>query len=905
MTGGRGDLPPIKFKELAEALLRKAGDLVESWLPDGVQRGREYFCAGLSGGAGSSFAVNLDKGKWGDFATGELGTDLISLYAAIHNLGPGEAAIELARAHGLEDIAGLVKTPAGAPVVVRAPPPPPAKVDKGPQEVWVTQWPVPDFAPEANFKHYHRRAEDITHVAEYRSDGALMGYVVRFKTSDGGKDTLPFTWCVSEANGTAAWRWRQWDEPRPLYYPGKQSPVTVQGANPLLPTVIVVEGERKADVLQALLDAGTPGVYVVASWPGGSKAWKKAAWDWLMACHVLLWPDCDAKREQLTKAEREQYTDEAARALAEAVKPLLPEAKQPGMAAMLGIGALLRDTHGCRVQMLPVPRPGEVADGWDAADAIEGDGWDLERVLAFFGRAQALPVDAVVQTPADKPAGPGAAGADGGGGKKPPASGESAGAGVGGDDEDEFKAHLEFICAQLGCKVHHLKVNRKLLIAALRKSSVLRDCVGFNEMTSGPATRQAWPWRQKAGPLENTDALRLGDFLSRHYKLPGASKASLEEAIDTVADENRFHPIRQWLEGLQHDGVPRVDKWLIHVLGHKPDELKPKLAQYLALVGRYILMGLVARVMEPGCKFDYSVVLEGPPGLRKSTLIKTLVGADYFSDTHFDIGAGKDGFEQFDGLWGYELSEMTALRRADSEQVKQFFSSQIDRFRGAYQRYVQPHPRQVVIFCSTNKRQYLYDLTGNRRFWPVRATQPLKIDWVTKYRDQLFAEALALYRAGEQYFPDETVEKELFEPEQKKRLVETAVQARLYQLLTRGGCSPTEGKATSLLTSDTKFVTLDELVVALGADAAKSTAMLEQQVKGWFDAMGWEYKREGGGQRRYGFKRPRSLEWPPVFAEPDEDDDDDVTVPDGPAQQVDGEPGVGEPSVGGADGAPF
>ena len=890
-------LPPINFKALADALLAMSDRLVPQWLPGGSRRGLEWVCGDLSGSEGSSCSINLKTGAWADFAGDARGNDLISLYAAIHDLGAGEAAIELARAHGLEDVANIQKR-SDTPVVVRTPLlPPPKAVDKGPQEAWATSLPVPEFAHElASFKHYARKPEDITHTAAYWADGHLLGYVVRFRTSDGGKDTLPYTWCVSEGNGTVAWRWRQWDEPRPLFYPGKRSPVAVKGDKPFLPTVVVVEGERKAEVLQKLLDEGAPDVYVVVSWPGGSKAWKKACWDWLMACSVLLWPDCDAKREPLTKAEREQYSDPAARALAESVKPLLPLEKQPGMSAMLGIGALLRDTHGCNVQLLPIPAPGDKPDGWDAADAIETDGWDLAKVLEFFGRAGPLPV----QTPAPGAAEPAKPAGQGGGGKKPPASGESSGAGVGGDDEDDFKGHLEFICEQMGCKVHHLKVNRKLVIAALRKSSLLRECVGFNEMTCGPATRQPWPWRQKAGPLENSDALRLGDFLSRHYKLPGASKAALEEAMDTVADECRFHPIRDWLDGLQHDGKKRLDGWLIHVLGHKPDDLPPNLAKYLALVGRYVLMGLVARVMQPGCKFDYSLVLEGPPGLGKSTLIKALVGEEYFSDTHFDIGAGKDGFEQFEGLWGYELSEMTALRRADSEQVKQFFSSQVDRYRGAYQRFVQPHPRQVVIFCSTNKRQYLYDLTGNRRFWPVRCGPgKLKVDWVRKYRDQLFAEALAAYRAGETFHPDEAVEKELFEPQQKKRLVETAVQARLYQLLTREGTEPTEGKSTNWLDQNTKFVTLDGLVVALGADAAKSTAQLEQQIKGWLEAMGWEPGREGGGQRRRGYKRPPV--WPPEIEAGEEDE----AVPDGPAQQKDGEPGEGEPSTEGADGAPF
>lgn len=891
-------LPPINFAALDEALLRQAASLVEQWLPGGVQRGHEYVCGSLSGGAGTSCSINLNTGAWADFAGDDRGKGLTALYAAIHNLGPGEAAIELARAHGLEDVAGVMKK-SGEAVVVRAPPPPPAKVDKGPQEVWATQLPVPDFAPAANFKHFHRRAEDITHVAEYRSDGALLGYVVRFKTSDGGKDTLPFTWCVSAANGTAAWRWRQWDEPRPLYYPGGQSPVAVQGNKPFLPTVIVVEGERKAQVLQQLLDTGAPGVYVVVSWPGGSKAWKKATWDWLMACNVLLWPDCDAKREPLTKAEREQYTDETARALAEATKPLLPEAKQPGMAAMLGIGALLRDTHGCQVQLLPIPKPGEKPDGWDAADAIEGEAWGMAEVLQLLGRAGPLPVQA--SAPADVAVAIAAAAGGAGGGKKPPKSGDDLDAGVDGDEDDAFKSYLEFICKQIGCKVWGLKVNRKMLIAALRKSPLLDGCVGFNELREGPATRQAWPWRKAPGPMEDADPLRLGDFLSTHYGLPGASKASLEEAIDTVADENRFHPVRDWLEGLQHDGKARLDFWLVYALRLDPEKLRPALLTYLNLVGRFMLLGLVARVMTPGCKFDYTPVLEGKGGLGKSTLIKALVGKVNFSDTHFEIGSGKDSYEQLAGIWGYELSEMTALKRADSEQAKAFLSSTEDRFRGAYGRYVVAHPRQCVIFCSTNKRQYLPDLSGNRRYWPFYMPGQADLEWIEARRDQLFAEAVARFKAGERIYPSREEEKQFFEPEQNKRLLESAVQAKLWRLLTRLGPYPGESKSTVHLCCTTKFVTLDELVEALGTDAAKSTSQLENQIRSWLESMDWAGGRESTGLRRRGFKKPEA--WPPELAA--DDDDNRAGLVDPEPEEEGGEPGAGEPSIGVADGAPF
>ena len=643
-----------------------------------------------------------------------------------------------------------------------------------------------------------------------------------------------------------------------MYFPGGKSPITAAAADGVLPTVVVVEGEKKASILQALLDQHIPGVYVVVSWAGGCNAWRKSDWSWVNGCPVLLWPDCDGHREPLGKKEREACLDDAARDIVQAMKPVLPAAKQPGMKAMLGIGALLRDAHACTVSMLPIPAPLEVANGWDCADAINTDSWDGTRVLAFFGGAQPLPPagsDDAALSHSDKPAG------HSGGGEGCDFGAPSVNATGGGAGDDAFADHLAFLCKQNDCEVFELGVNRKLLITALRKAPALKECLGYNELSGSPGTRMAWPWRAGAGPLKDTDDLGLGDYLCSTYKLKAASRASLSEALETVADQRRYHPVKDYLKEQEHDDKPRLDRWLIHVLGMAPTNMTARRKRYLELVGRFLLIGLVARVMNPGCKFDYSPVFEGLPGVGKSTFIKTLVGTEFFSDTHFDIGNGKDGFEQLEGLWGYELSELTALRKADSEQVKQFFSSTIDRFRGAYGKYVQAHPRQCVIFCSTNKKQYLYDLTGNRRFWPVWIDQQIKLAWLEKWRGQLFAEALKAYVAGERYAPTREEEELYFEPEQKLRLVETAVQSRLYELLTREGALTSENKLTNDLNQHTTFITLDRLVSALGADAAKSSSLLESQIRGWLEAHGWGYGRESTGQRRRGYKQPQ--DWPP------------------------------------------
>lgn len=249
-------------------------------------------------------------------------------------------------------------------------------------EEWRTVTPVPASAPAAVFNHFHYVDTDIDHLAEYRIDGRLYGYVVRFLTSDGKKMPLPRTWCVSARDGGALWKWKTWNEPRPLYIPAQ----TLPALSARIP-VILVEGEKKAAALHDVLTAGAPGRYLVVSWPGGAQAWRHAEWSWLFGCQVLAWPDCDAKREPLTPTERRAFGEDWVGLHAmQAMRPIKPEGKQPGVMAMTGICARLAADHACTTLMLPIPAPGAVADGWDCADAIN-EGWDFERFEAFFNSA--------------------------------------------------------------------------------------------------------------------------------------------------------------------------------------------------------------------------------------------------------------------------------------------------------------------------------------------------------------------------------------------------------------------------------------------------------------------------------------------------------------------------------------
>ena len=843
----REALPPIKFDALNDALLGRIKTLVAAWLPGGRIEGHEYKCGSLEGGEGSSCSVNVgggDKlGCWADFATGEAGTDLVSLYAAAHGLPNGKAALQLAQQEGLEDVAGVQR--ARGEQAPREPRPTPApSAHKAEPEGWQTQRPVPANAPKPTFKHQYRNSDThqdvMDHVAEYRVGDDLHGYVVRFVTSTGDKETLPYTWCVSPKDGGCKWHWKTWDEPRPLYLPSHALP----GSR----TVVLVEGEKKGDALQAALDAGAPGVFAVCSWAGGCNAWKKADWAWLAGCHVLLWPDCDAKRVKMTREEQKQYADPVARQLVADDKPLLPADKQPGMAAQLGIGALLRDAHGCTVQMLAVPAPGAVADGWDCGDAINADGWDFARLQAFFATAYTLPIAA------DDVAAAGGAGGKPPGGKKIDDLADAPG-----DDGDDDSRLPAWLAPYFDADKGRFNVSRKLVIAALTHDAKLRGLLGINQLSNNIDARRPWPWlHAKAGPITGAIDLLLGQYLTERYSLPSIPRAALMEAVETVAHGAPFHPIRLMLDGLKWDGVERRNKWLLHALGETPDSLPAPVVEYLCLVGRYWLLGMVNRVMNPGCKFDYCPVLEGPGGLRKSTLVEVLAGTAYFSDTHFDVGRGKEGQEQVQGLWMYEIAELANFGKAEIGLIKAFITAKVDRYRPSYGRVVEAFERQCILVGTTNESTYLRDRTGNRRFWPVPVRHRIKTEWVAKWREQLLAEAYAMYLQGEAYTPGHDDEARLFVPMQESRLVETAVISEMLNVLTRAATP--QGPAASV-SCMTEFVTMAQITMALGVDAAKSNAALEAQIRSWFEHEGWDrVKKQINGTRAWGYARPAM--WP-------------------------------------------
>ena len=279
----------------------------------------------------------------------------------------------------------------------------------------------------------------------------------------------------------------------------------------------------------------------------------------------------------------------------------------------------------------------------------------------------------------------------------------------------------------------------------------LAGCLALNALEHNIVARKDLPWREISGSLQWTDAddAALRYYLERTYGVTG--KDRIFDAVNVVAQQNTFHPIREYLNACAWDGVKRVETLFIDYLGAEDTE-------YTRAVTRKALTAAVARIFRPGCKFDYMLTLRGAQGIGKSALISKL-GVDWYSDS-FTTMQGKDSYEQVQGVWIMEVGELAGLKKAEVESIKLYISKQVDRFRPAYGRRLQEFPRQCIFIGTTNEAQFLRDATGNRRFWVVDTPNEPRLDFWTDLSPEtirlIWAEAVDLYRKGEKlYLPKE------------------------------------------------------------------------------------------------------------------------------------------------------
>jgi predicted P-loop ATPase len=280
-------------------------------------------------------------------------------------------------------------------------------------------------------------------------------------------------------------------------------------------------------------------------------------------------------------------------------------------------------------------------------------------------------------------------------------------------------------------------------IAAFRHAPEWGGVLAFNEFGLGTVVLKPAPWGivPKGEWTDHEDRL-AAEWLQRQGILVSVDVAG--QAIQTAARDHPFHPVRTYLNGLQWDGIERVDRWLSAYLGVDDTE-------YTRAVGSRWLISAVARIFRPGAKADCCLILEGPQGIRKSTALRTIAG-EYFTDELADLGS-KDAAMQTRGVWIIELSELDNLGHAEVARIKAFMSRTTDRFRPPYGMRLVESPRQCVFAGTVNHGTYLRDETGGRRFWPV-VCGCIDVDALARDRDQLWAEAKVRFESGSVWWLD-------------------------------------------------------------------------------------------------------------------------------------------------------
>lgn len=484
------------------------------------------------------------------------------------------------------------------------------------------------------------------------------------------------------------WQAKSLPKPRPLYGLHRLQATTTE-------RVLVVEGEKAAD---AALTLGLP--HVVVSWSGGANAVETANWESLVGRKVDLWPDND----------------------------------DAGRNAMARLAPILHKL-GCEIRTInPTGQP----EGWDVADAV-AEGWTRTAVIKWVRRDdEKYLVPFKVSAPEPDGAHPLTAvpsltAAD----NVLPASGA-----------DLFLPIPERLRGQpMPTLWGGLGLDPMTYTAGSPACNedtvvtVINNYPGmfwYDEFLQRPMTLLGGNHREFDPDRDCGNALI---WFQRTLKMPKMKYGTVRQGIEINIFANRRNVAQDWMHSLKWDGIERL-----HLLMHCGFGAEDNL--YHQQVGRNFIMAMAHRIIEPGCKADYMPVFEGIQGRGKSTAL-SIIGGEWYSELHGDI-TSKDFKQDLQGKMLIELSELSSFRKSEVEALKGVITDRVDRYRESYGRRSADYPRQCVLAGTTNRDDWNKDDTGARRFWRVK-TGTIDLEWLRSNREQLFAEAVARVKRGEQH----------------------------------------------------------------------------------------------------------------------------------------------------------
>jgi len=327
-------------------------------------------------------------------------------------------------------------------------------------------------------------------------------------------------------------------------------------------------------------------------------------------------------------------------------------------------------------------------------------------------------------------------------------------------------------------KKGNLKSTIDNAIIILENDPRIKGRLIYNEFSNRAMVIGKLPWSDEINrDWRDDDDSGIRYFLESNYGLTSVGK--IDDAVTIIFQKNKIHPVREYLNSLTWDGVKRVETLLTDYLGAE-DTI------YTRAVIKTHLVAAVARVMQPGCKYDTMLTLTGPQGIGKSTFIRYLA-KDWFNDS-LDTVKGKEAYEQLQGSWLIEIGELTATKKADIEATKLFLSKTEDIYRVAYGRRTSRFPRQCIFWGTSNDKEFLRDQTGNRRIWPVdcgivKPNKNVFKDLLGEV-DQIWAEAVVLYKSGHKLYLEGEAAKEAIR-QQKLHMEDSPKKGLIEEYLDR------------------------------------------------------------------------------------------------------------------------
>ncbi len=378
------------------------------------------------------------------------------------------------------------------------------------------------------------------------------------------------------------------------------------------------------------------------------------------------------------------------------------------------------------------------------------------------------------------------------------------------------------------------------IVEMLENDTNINDCFRYNLFTKDLEYGKVPTFsiiERNSMSLTDDDFVEIKFYLSSIHSTD-VTKETLVEAVITMAHKNEYHPIRNYINNLKWDGINKLDKWLIDYMGAED-------SVYTRAVGRKVLVAAISRIFNPGCKFDFMMILEGEQGIGKSQAVEALAG-DWFLDTDFKEKT-KDTIDKMRGAWIVEFAELAGFRRSDVENLKAFLSRRRDRERLAYKRLTEDFPRQCVFVGTINPEgdnTYFFDETGNRRFWAIECS---KADYkgLAAVRDQLLAEAMFFYNKHEKLYLDDPEAAAIALKKQSDRQAKDP-----WLFIIKDYVHPKQ------------TVTGKELLTtALNIPSERQNKISLMKVGGIMKQLKWEKKRESSGKREYFYERNSEVEW--------------------------------------------